>query len=63
MLALAAGIMASGPYGDRALNYCGSLLRLGEVRVGQLAGLVLLFGLVTLSLAGGAYNPFIYFRF
>ena len=63
VLALAAGIIASGPYGDRLLRYLGSLLRAGEVQVGQLAGLVVLFGLVTLSLAGGAYNPFIYFRF
>lgn len=63
MLALAAGIVASGPYGDRLLTHIGSRLRAGEMQVGQLAGLVLLFGLVTLSLAGGAYNPFIYFRF
>jgi hypothetical protein len=38
-------------------------LRVQQVRVGQLAGLAVLFGLVTLSLASGAYNPFIYFRF
>jgi len=63
MLALAAGVVASGPYGDRMLTHIGSRLRAGEVQVGQLAGLVVLFGLVTLSLAGGAYNPFIYFRF
>lgn len=63
MLALAAGIVASGPYGGHLLTYIGSRLRAGELQVGQLAGLVLLFGLVTLSLAGGAYNPFIYFRF
>jgi alginate O-acetyltransferase complex protein AlgI len=63
VLAIMTGIVASGPYGDRALKYVGSILRAGEVQVGQLTGLVLLLGLVTLSLAGGAYNPFIYFRF
>jgi hypothetical protein len=31
--------------------------------VGEMAGMALLLILVTLSLAGGAYNPFIYFRF
>jgi alginate O-acetyltransferase complex protein AlgI len=63
VLAIVAGTAASGPYGDRALKAVGSVLRAGEIQVGQLAGLVVLLGLVTLSLAGGAYNPFIYFRF
>jgi alginate O-acetyltransferase complex protein AlgI len=63
MLAMAAGIVASGPYADRLLTRFSSALCVGEVRLGQLAGLVALFGLVALSLAGGAYNPFIYFRF
>jgi alginate O-acetyltransferase complex protein AlgI len=63
MLALAAGILASGPYGNSQLTRLGAFLRAGEVRVGELAGLAALFGLVTLSLAGGTYNPFIYFRF
>ena len=63
VLAVVAGIVASGPAGDRLLTYLGSILRFGEIRLGQLAGLVVLFGLVALSLAGGAYNPFIYFRF
>jgi alginate O-acetyltransferase complex protein AlgI len=63
LLALAAGIVASGPYGEQLLTHFGSALRAGRIQLGQLAGLVMLFGLVTLSLAGGAYNPFIYFRF
>ena len=63
VMAIIAGIAASGPYGDRALKAVGSVLRAGEIQIGQLAGLVALLGLVTLSLAGGAYNPFIYFRF
>jgi alginate O-acetyltransferase complex protein AlgI len=63
VLAIAAGIVASGPYGDRFLSRLGSLLQLGDVQVGRLAGIVVLFGCVALSLAGGSYNPFIYFRF
>jgi alginate O-acetyltransferase complex protein AlgI len=61
--ALVAGMVASGPFGDRMLTSAGEFLRVGEVKVGRLAGLAALFVLVTLSLAGGAYNPFIYFRF
>jgi alginate O-acetyltransferase complex protein AlgI len=63
VLALAAGIITSGPYGNRAMIRVGELLRVGAVQIGELAGLVALFALVTLSVAGGAYNPFIYFRF
>ncbi len=63
VLALMAGILASGPSGDRLLTSLGSVLRVGKVQVGQLAGIVVLFGLAVLCLAGGAYNPFIYFRF
>lgn len=61
--ALAAGVIASGPFGDHMLIRLGEFLRAGGVKVGRLAGLAALFVLVTLSLAGGAYNPFIYFRF
>ena len=42
---------------------CLNSLTAGSVRVGELAAVTALFALVTLSLAGGAYNPFIYFRF
>jgi alginate O-acetyltransferase complex protein AlgI len=63
MLALAAGIIGSGPHGNALLTRLGGLLRAGELRAGELAGLTVLFGLVTLSLTGGTYNPFIYFRF
>jgi alginate O-acetyltransferase complex protein AlgI len=63
ILAIVAGIVASGPYGARVMERLGSVLRIGEVQVGQLAGLAVLFGFVAMSLAGGAYNPFIYFRF
>jgi alginate O-acetyltransferase complex protein AlgI len=63
VLAIVVGIVASGPYGKRLLERIGSVLRVGEIQIGQLAGLVALFFLVSLSLAAGAYNPFIYFRF
>jgi alginate O-acetyltransferase complex protein AlgI len=62
-LAVVAGVIGSGPYGNQMLLRIGDALRLRELNLGQLAGLAVLFGLVTLSLAGGAYNPFIYFRF
>jgi alginate O-acetyltransferase complex protein AlgI len=63
MLAIVAGIIASGPYGNDMLSRVGEVLRIRQLHLGQLAGLAALFGLVTLSLAAGAYNPFIYFRF
>jgi alginate O-acetyltransferase complex protein AlgI len=63
VLAIVAGAIASGPYGDQLLTKLGSALQVGQVEMGRLAGLTLLLGLVALSLASGAYNPFIYFRF
>jgi alginate O-acetyltransferase complex protein AlgI len=63
VLAIVAGLIASGPYGSAMLWRFDKALRVQQVRVGQLAALAVLFGLVTLSLASGAYNPFIYFRF
>ena len=63
MVAIVAGVIGSGPYGNQMLLRIGNTLRVQEVHVGQLVGLAVLFALVTLSLAGGVYNPFIYFRF
>jgi alginate O-acetyltransferase complex protein AlgI len=63
VLALIAGLLASGPCGSQLLSRFGGYLRIGNVEFGALIGLIALFGLTTLSLAGGAYNPFIYFRF
>jgi alginate O-acetyltransferase complex protein AlgI len=63
VLAIIAGIIASGPYGSRLLSRIGNVMRVGDIQVGQLAGLAAVFLLITLSLAAGAYNPFIYFRF
>jgi alginate O-acetyltransferase complex protein AlgI len=63
LAASAAGILGAGPLGARLGRQLGELLTAGPVRVGELAAVTALFALVTLSLAGGAYNPFIYFRF
>jgi hypothetical protein len=63
LAACAAGILGAGPLGARIGRWFGEQLTAGSVRVGELAAGTALFALVTLSLAGGAYNPFIYFRF
>jgi alginate O-acetyltransferase complex protein AlgI len=63
LAASAAGIIGAGPLGARLGRRLGEQLTAGPVRVGELAAVTALFALVTLSLAGGAYNPFIYFRF
>ncbi|HWM49447.1 MAG TPA: MBOAT family O-acyltransferase [Xanthobacteraceae bacterium] len=63
LLAMGAGVLAAGPWGARWGRALADRLVAGPVRVGQLAGAAALLALVTLSLAGGAYNPFIYFRF
>ena len=63
VVAMAVGIAVAGPAAGRLAGGLGASLRLGDIHVGRLAGLATLFALVTLSLAGGAYNPFIYFRF
>ena len=63
VLAVGAGLLALGPWGARWASLLGSSLTIGSVKMGQLASAAVLMALVTLSLAGGAYNPFIYFRF
>jgi alginate O-acetyltransferase complex protein AlgI len=65
LLALAAAFLAVGPWGQALADRLSAGLRavwpvVDMFRVATLAGIL---GLVTLSLAGGAYNPFIYFRF
>lgn len=63
VIALAAGLFAAGPYGAKWGRRVGKYLTVAPLDVGEMAGMALLLILVTLSLAGGAYNPFIYFRF
>jgi alginate O-acetyltransferase complex protein AlgI len=66
ILALGAAAVGAGPYGARlgrrALEgLSGAVRPLGSAaELGTLATLIVL---VAMSLAGGAYNPFIYFRF
>ena len=64
-LALAAAIFAIGPHGQLAIDKLSGALNRQWFAVDMLriAGLVAMLGLVTLGLASGAYNPFIYFRF
>jgi hypothetical protein len=65
VLACLAGLAAAGPWGQAALD--GTARRLAAawplVDAARLAGLIAIMALVSMSLAGGAYNPFIYFRF
>ncbi len=65
LLALAFALAAMGPWGQATLDRAGAAFaRIWPLVDGlRLAGLVAVLFLVTLSLAGGAYNPFIYFRF
>lgn len=65
LLACLVGLAAAGPWGQAALDGMSRwFIRMWPVvDFVRLAGLVLVLGLVSMSLAGGAYNPFIYFRF
>lgn len=63
VLALAGGVLTAGPYGAEWGRRLGKYLTASSLEFGAMAGLALLLMLDTLSLAGGAYNPFIYFRF
>ncbi|MGO4677939.1 MBOAT family protein [Bosea sp. 2YAB26] len=65
LTAIGFALAAMGPWGQAALDRTVVAFRAAWPIVDgvRLAGLVAIFCLVTLSLAGGAYNPFIYFRF
>ncbi|NHM14314.1 MBOAT family O-acyltransferase [Xiamenia xianingshaonis] len=65
LAALAASLVAALPVRDaaaRALDRCGERARLCGIALSYVASIALL-ALCFLSLASGAYNPFIYFRF
>ena len=64
-MALIAAVLAVGPHGQRALDIISERLKHDWISADalRLAGLVAVFELVTLTLASGVYNPFIYFRF
>jgi alginate O-acetyltransferase complex protein AlgI len=63
MIALAAGLLTAGPYGAEWGRRLGRYLTASSLEFGAMAGIALLLMIDTLNLAGGAYNPFIYFRF
>ena len=65
LLALAAALVIVGPWGQAAADRTKTALQSHWLVVDglRLATLASIFVLVVLSLAGGAYNPFIYFRF
>ena len=67
--AIAAGIVGSMPWLPRLAAWHASLVPAGRTKLSVglelfgLAALSLVFALVAMDLAAGAYNPFIYFRF
>jgi alginate O-acetyltransferase complex protein AlgI len=66
LMAVTAALLAAGPWGQAALD--AGARRAGQpgaraVDLARICGLLLISGLVAMSIAGGAYNPFIYFRF
>jgi len=66
MLALAVGIVAAIPVGSRLVGWAArGLESAGAMLAGaaELSCMAILMLLVSMSLAAGAYNPFIYFRF
>ena len=63
IMAMSFGVLIAAPYGARFGRAIADRTKVGPLQIGHLSGMVVLFALVVLSLAGGAYNPFIYFRF
>ena len=63
VLATFFGILIASPHGVRLGRQIAQRTTFRSFEIGQMSGIVVLFALISLSLAGGAYNPFIYFRF
>jgi hypothetical protein len=66
LITVAAAVALAGPAGHRFATKTQQCIasRSRSLAIGaELVGLTALLFLVFLSLAGGAYNPFIYFRF
>jgi alginate O-acetyltransferase complex protein AlgI len=63
LLAGAVAILASAPWLGSAITVFDQRLSLGPLRVVKVGVLVSVLLLALMSMAGGAYNPFIYFRF
>jgi len=62
-LALVVGICASGPWLAEFGSGLGRHVAIGPRRFASAVALLVLLLLSSMSIAGGAYNPFIYFRF
>jgi alginate O-acetyltransferase complex protein AlgI len=63
LIAGAVGLLAAGPWLESMIREAGQHLSLVLVRAVRLAALLSMLASSLLSLAGGSYNPFIYFRF
>ena len=63
VLAMLAGLALAGPWLGRWGATLDRRLAIGSYRVASLAGLLVILVGAAMSLAGGTYNPFIYFRF
>jgi alginate O-acetyltransferase complex protein AlgI len=63
IVAMSFGVFIATPYGARLGRAIAQRTKIGALQIGHMSGMVVLFALIVLSLAGGAYNPFIYFRF
>ncbi|HEV8038335.1 MAG TPA: MBOAT family protein [Bryobacteraceae bacterium] len=63
LIAGTVAILASGPWLGSTMTVFGERLAFGPLRVVSVGVLLSVLVLSLMSLAGGAYNPFIYFRF
>lgn len=63
LLAGTVGVLFAGPWLGSAIDIFGQRVSVGLVRTVSVGALVSALVLALMSLAGGAYNPFIYFRF
>lgn len=66
LAALVAGIIFMFPTREKLLSLCGENVKIGDTTLKAIVSYsvsIVLLALCILVLAGGAYNPFIYFRF
>ena len=63
VVAMSFGVLIAAAYGARLGRAIADRTKIGALQIGHMSGMAVLFALIVLSLAGGAYNPFIYFRF
>jgi alginate O-acetyltransferase complex protein AlgI len=63
LLPIGAFLLAAGPHGVRLGRLISEHSTIASPRLGEMAGIATLFAPASLSLAGGAYNPLLYFGF